>query len=649
MRLADEDLEATVRRAAALRTTFEDSPRETIEPGGDQDALAQQHALAVLADIAAGGEGIALEKTLGEGGMGIVRLGWQRSLRRRVAVKTLRDEARDPRTTLRLLREAWITGALEHPNVVPVHDLSADDRGGPRLVMKRIEGVEWGALMHDAPAVDARFQVRSLLEWNLSIFQQVANAIAFAHSRGVVHRDIKPDNVMIGAFGEVYVVDWGIAVALRDDGSGLLPLAADAKEMTGTPAYMAPEMLGLEGSRITERTDVYLLGAVLYEILMGAPPHVGDSLAAMVHQIARSQVAFGDHCPEELVRICRRALDADADARFETVVQLRLAVQGYLQHRGAMTLCAEAAERGASLRAALAAGADREELYGHFGAARFGYQQSLRAWRENGAARDGLTELTALMVEHELAQGDPGAASTLVAELHDARPALAERVAAARRARDDEHARLARSAQDLDPRTGTRTRTLLGLLLGVGWTVSPLLQHRYGYMTTHARYAVAMVVQVAVLLALGRWARDTLRRTAFNRRVSGTVLFAFAAQLALLGGSWLMGLALAPTTVMLVFVWFAVTAHAAIVLDRRVAPAAAAYLAAFLVAARWPEWRWCAMSLSNLALTANLVAVGASPEEVHEQIHRVRARRAARRGATPRADDVDQGDGPLAG
>ena len=635
MALDDDDLQATIKRAEGLRTTFEHSPRATIEPAWGAETLAERHAQEVLASIAAGTEGLTLEKTIGEGGMGIVRLGWQLALRRKVAVKTLREEARDPRSTLRLLREAWITGALEHPNVVPVHDLSADDRGGPRLVMKRIEGVEWAALMHDAPAIEARFQVRSPLEWNLSIFLQVANAIAFAHARGIVHRDIKPENVMIGAFGEVYVLDWGIALALRDDGSGLLPLASAAHEMTGTPAYMAPEMLGTAGSVISERTDVYLLGAVLYEILMGHPPHVGESLAVMIHQIARSQVAFDDRCPEELERICRRALAADPDARFETVVQLRLAVQGYLQHRGAMSLCEEAGERVVALREALEQGADREALYGHFGAARFGYQQALRAWKEHGAARDALTDVTVLMVEHELALGDPGAAAMLVAELHETQPALVAKVAAAKRSRDEEHARLSRQAQDHDPKTGIRTRTFLGLALGVGWTIQPLLEHHFGLLHTHARYMVATTAQIAVLLALGRWARDTLTRTAFNRRISGTVLFAFLAQLTLVAGAWLMGLPLEATTVMFFFLWFALTSHVAIVLDRRMAPAAVGFLAAFVVAARWPGLRWCAMSACNLVLTVNLVAVGSPQEQVQAGVQQVRARIAAKHSRPP--------------
>ncbi len=635
MTLDDDDLQATIKRAEGLRTTFEHSPRATIEPPLGAETLAEWHAQEVLASIAAGTDGITLEKTLGEGGMGIVRLGWQSALRRKVAVKTLREEARDPRSTLRLLREAWITGALEHPNVVPVHDLSADDRGGPRLVMKRIEGVEWAALMHDAPAIEARFQVRSLLEWNLSIFLQVANAIAFAHARGIVHRDIKPENVMIGAFGEVYVLDWGIALALRDDGSGLLPLASAAHEMTGTPAYMAPEMLGTDGAVITERTDVFLLGAVLYEILTGQPPHVGDSLAAMIHQIARPQVAFADDCPEELERICRRALAADPGARFETVVQLRLAVQVYLQHRGAMSLCEEAGERVAALREGLAQGADREALYGHFGAARFGYQQALRAWKAYDAARDALAVVTALMVEYELALGDPGAAAMLVAELHDSHPALHAKVAAAKRARDDEHTRLSRQAEDHDPKTGVRTRTFLGVALGLAWTLQPLLEHRFGLVRTHGRSMLATTAQIVVLLAVGWWARDTLTRTAFNRHIAGTVLFAFLAQLTWVAGAWLMGLPVEATKGMLIFLWFALSSHVAIVLDRRMVPAAVGFLAAFVVAARWPGLRWCAVSASNLVITLNVVATGSLQVQVQEGVQKVRERVAAKQSRPP--------------
>lgn len=140
------------------------------------------------------------------------------------------------------------------------------------------------------------------------------------------------------------------------------------------------------------------------------------------------------------------------------------------------------------------------------------------------------------------------------------------------------------------------------------------------------------MVPVHDLSASGHFgaARDTLRRTAFNRRVSGVVLFAFVAQVVWVSGAWPMGLAPEPTTVVFVFLWFVVTALAAIVLEHRMAPAALGYLAAFLVAARWPEWKWCAMSVSQLALTVNPVVIGAPPEEVQAGVQQVRERIAAR-------------------
>jgi serine/threonine-protein kinase len=104
---------------------------------------------------------------------------------------------------------------------------------------------------------------------------QVCNAISFAHSRGMIHRDLKPSNVMIGSFGEVLVLDWGLAVCLRDDGDGRLPLARDCKTLVGTPCYMAPELMrGPAG--LSERTDLYLLGGMLHEIVEGQPPNQGE-------------------------------------------------------------------------------------------------------------------------------------------------------------------------------------------------------------------------------------------------------------------------------------------------------------------------------------------------------------------------------------
>ncbi|MFN7700504.1 MAG: serine/threonine-protein kinase, partial [Deltaproteobacteria bacterium] len=185
---------------------------------------------------------------LGVGGMGVVKLGQQRSLERAVALKSLKDGLESPSARLKLLREAWITGKLEHPNIVPVHDLGVDERGEPRIVLKRIEGASWSSLLTDRDEVRRRFDSEDLLEWNLRVLLEVARALHFAHARGIVHRDLKPENVMIGSFGEVYLVDWGLAVALEDDGTSRLPLARDATELAGTPSYMAPEQWGGAGT-----------------------------------------------------------------------------------------------------------------------------------------------------------------------------------------------------------------------------------------------------------------------------------------------------------------------------------------------------------------------------------------------------------------
>jgi len=636
----DEDaLNATLQRVAPIADTIEQNPRATIEPRLSTADDNEKHAMGVLARVSmGGGGGLELGRTLGQGGMGVVHLATQVALGRMVAVKSLKRDARDQRSTLKLLREAWITGALEHPNVVPVYDLGVDAQGGPRLVLKRIEGVEWAALIADEKAVAKRFGGRALLEWNLSIFEHVAQAVHFAHSRGIVHRDLKPENVMIGAFGEVYVLDWGIAVALHDDGSGRLPLASEAREMAGTPAYMAPEMLGGPVPRIGVRTDVYLLGGLLYEILCHRPPHEGESLMALVRSIARSEPSFPDLAPAELVRICQRALDGDPDARFESAEQLRLAVQGYLQHRGSLQLASEATQRLDELRNELARPAellDRDALYNSFGAARFGFQQALRAWRENETASTGLREATLAMIEHEISADDPRAAAALLAELQRPPPELVERVAALKKQHDVERARLAQAAQEFSPEVGRRTRSFLALILGVLWSASPMVQHLLDVKLTIERWIVWSLVFIGVLSVVGFWARDTMRKTAFNRAMGRAVILVFVAQLTLACGALLAGLDPTQFRTLMMFLWFCAAAMLAVTLERRMAPAAAGYFAGFLVGAWQPQWLFACMSLSNVVLTVNLIAVWRPGQllnnEAQRRVEELQARFAQRR------------------
>jgi eukaryotic-like serine/threonine-protein kinase len=237
--------------------TLAGSPTSTIVPPVARPTTGGARALEVLEELAGDTEQLRIGSVIGEGGMGIVHAAEQVALGRTVAVKSLKPGRRDPVASLDLLREAWVTGSLEHPNIVPVHYLKVMRDGPPSIVLKRIEGVEWSRLLHDAGEVERRFGAKDLLAWNVGILLQVLNALRFAHRHGILHRDLKPSNVMIGDYGEVYLLDWGIAVSLRDDGSGRLPLASHAAQLAGTPCYMAPEMLGREGDLpLSERTDV---------------------------------------------------------------------------------------------------------------------------------------------------------------------------------------------------------------------------------------------------------------------------------------------------------------------------------------------------------------------------------------------------------
>ena len=208
----------------------------------------------------------------------------------------------------RLLREAWVTGVLEHPNIVPVHDLVLDEQGMPRLVMKRIEGVEWGALIADEAQVRSRFGARRPLYWHLDVLRSVCNALEYAHSRGIIHRDIKPENVMVGGFGEVYVLDWGIALALDGRYGQRLDKTSDEERLAGTPRYAAPEMVLPEAGGQGVHTDVYLLGATLFHAVVGRGPHQGDSLAETSGgmPLPRSLTRIATSCPRCRVHTTRR-------------------------------------------------------------------------------------------------------------------------------------------------------------------------------------------------------------------------------------------------------------------------------------------------------------------------------------------------------
>jgi len=210
-----------------------------------------------------------LREEIGRGGMGVVYRAHDRELQRDVALKVLRAGADAGDLARRLHREARVLASLEHPGMVPVHDVGVLADGLGFYVMKLVRGRRLDQWAAGAPAMSER----------LRAFERICETVAFAHAHGVVHRDLKPGNVMLGAFGEVLVMDWGVAKVLSDAGVASAATAVDgetaAGTVLGTPGYMAPEQAAGDSRAIDARTDVYALGGLLHFLLAGSPPTAG--------------------------------------------------------------------------------------------------------------------------------------------------------------------------------------------------------------------------------------------------------------------------------------------------------------------------------------------------------------------------------------
>jgi eukaryotic-like serine/threonine-protein kinase len=274
----------------------------------------------------------ALGAVLGRGGMGEVMSATDERIGRPVAIKRMRGS--DPQSIARFIREAKIQARLDHPAIVPVHEIGQDPDGKPMIVMKQLRGTTLAELLRRLDDGDVTLAARFTRQRLLRAFADVCLAVEFAHSRGVVHRDIKPANITLGEFGEVYVLDWGIA-KVQDDSdlpaSGSAHVEAGATvagTILGTPGYMAPEQA--RGDEVDERTDVYALGCVLFEILTGQPlDRPGQPTRAGTEAGRPSTRANRDIAPE-LDEACVRATDPSPAARFSTARELGAAVERFL-------------------------------------------------------------------------------------------------------------------------------------------------------------------------------------------------------------------------------------------------------------------------------------------------------------------------------
>jgi serine/threonine-protein kinase len=315
----------------------------------------------------------AVERELGRGGMGRVLEARDPDLGRRVAVKVLLGGAgATPPQLARFLTEAQVTGQLEHPNIVPVYELGRTEAGEVYIVLKRVSGRSLRDVLRGLRSGDADPR-----EWSrhrlLSVFVQVCNAVAYAHERGVLHRDLKPDNVMLGEFGEVLVMDWGVARAASSSSpvapappAPFSPAAPEADTdrhhpvptprtgsspgrispsspsytqegvLVGTPGYMSPEQASGMVAELDGRSDVWSLGAILHEILVGQPPFSETKPRALLALAfaeppdprARS---FDRRIPDEIAEVCLQAMAPDRARRIASAASLAAAVQAFLE------------------------------------------------------------------------------------------------------------------------------------------------------------------------------------------------------------------------------------------------------------------------------------------------------------------------------
>ncbi|GMV79607.1 MAG: hypothetical protein AMXMBFR7_07910 [Planctomycetota bacterium] len=372
-------------------------------------------------DPEAGVADFEIERVLGEGGMGVVYIARQTAIDREIALKMIKPKmSQNPDIQAVFLAEAAVTGDLEHPNIVPIYDLGVTSDGVLFYAMKHAKGVPWKNVLTQRAQQD-----------NIEILMKVADAVAFAHAKGIIHRDLKPENIMLGEFGEVLVMDWGLAACVKDGGK-IGRLTPD-NAAGGTPAYMAPEMATGNVELIGYVSDVYLLGAILYEIVAGVRPHAGKDMMDLLFNIATNKIQRTDK-KGELIDIALKAMAAKPEDRYPNVKAFQDAIRSTQKHFESIALSDSSQER---LNKAL-----KTKEYEDFAQALFGFEEALQMWKSNKAAKQGALDTRLYYAKAAVEKEDLDLAASLIEPAKDKFGSFLNEIKSRMRSRDARRFRL---------------------------------------------------------------------------------------------------------------------------------------------------------------------------------------------------------------
>ncbi len=383
--------------------------QETIDSGSEPLSDRQrwhlpERSIVLRGQSGADGCDYRLFGALGQGGSAIVYQAHQRAVDREVAVKVLRDELTEsPAARERFLTEARTVGGLDHPNVIALHELATNHDGKLFYSMKRIDGTTWAEVL----------RVESL-ENNLGILMRLCDAIRYAHSRGLLHRDIKPENVMLGRFGEVLLADWGLALSV--------PVQVDAnmrQSIGGTPAYMAPELAAGALDSVSTATDVYLLGAVLFHVLTGLPPHHGENVLDCIRAAAKNKIR-PTRVSGALMDVAMRAMATAPGDRYASVEEFQAAILSYQKHQESERMVARAQR--------YIEQANQGQGYDGFGVALNLLGEAVELWPDNQAAIETLNRTRVEFAKRAISLGDFDLAINLLTQAGQGDSELASRV-----------------------------------------------------------------------------------------------------------------------------------------------------------------------------------------------------------------------------